>query len=316
MLVRLFLFLHLVLNISSAYGQCLTGTTSLIGTNSSTTGSRSLDEKIRSSKNAIENTFGITTDLRFSTQMGKNKISVRAYPNRLYTAQVVIDYSLLTDFIWKSDDRNLFTDYILAHTITHALQIKKQWQDTEIQSELIADYLAGYFLGKENYTSDSLEILFSSLKEIQSLAFCCEEHLPSVSLKHKVILAGYEASGIDTSRIFETALDYLITNADDSDKNQDFEICQKCNGEGKIKVPTSCYNCNSSGRKNCPECKGSGGHYETTYDSKGVATTFFAACSFCAGIKTVNCEFCEGTGVYRSPVICDFCNGSGKIQLK
>jgi hypothetical protein len=311
-----FFLLFFILNILQADSdaQCFSDQNSVSGSGSFTTGNSNLDKKINQSKRSAENLFAVTAEIEVITQSGSDKIIVQPYDGHLYHGKILLDYTFVIREILKPDNRNILCDYVISHGIAHILQIKKQLREDDETDELMADYLSGYFLGRENYTSDSLEILFRLLPDLQKNIFCCEQNYPSSKKRTKAILAGYEASSIDTSRIVETGFDFIIAMSLAEEESVSGVVCPKCKGEGKEQITTACYLCNAGGKVTCRQCSGTGGHFETTTDSNGKSYQWFNACSMCAGTKTQMCEPCNGTGTVSSLQTCDKCKGSGKLR--
>ena len=120
------------------------------------TGNTELDKILHNQEVDLETFFGVNINLFFGIEQSRSgNAFFSPFCSSLYcNGQVVLGTYLMTELSRKSDSYTRLVA-VFAHEFAHAMQHKYGWSGNSKWRELHADYLAGYYLGKNSSLNQS-----------------------------------------------------------------------------------------------------------------------------------------------------------------
>jgi len=157
--MKLLAFLFVISNfiaLNFSFCQCFLATISNGMEIRTSTGNTELDKILHNQEVDLETFFGVNINLFFGIEQSRSgNAFFSPFCSSLYcNGQVVLGTYLMTELSRKSDSYTRLVA-VFAHEFAHAMQHKYGWSGNSKWRELHADYLAGYYLGKNSSLNQS-----------------------------------------------------------------------------------------------------------------------------------------------------------------
>lgn len=181
-----FLLLLIVGIAPPASAQCLQGAFSG-GAVFATTGNAALDAKFVAERNLIGSQLGLMPAMYvFDDGASPNAFAVPAQ------GAVYFGRTLLTTELWNLAKGEVAVAGIMAHEFTHLYEAKRGTALTGTQRELLADFMAGWYLGRKSYLMPVNVAAFArSLYEKGDYAFWSAQHHGTPAERVNAMVRGF-----------------------------------------------------------------------------------------------------------------------------
>ncbi len=309
---KLFLAMLAVHSIAPLHGQCFAGSLQSFGQLYKSTGNEDLDEILHYHKSKMENLFGVRTQLYiYDDSRAPNAYAVPCGDfSKCKHGTILFGYNMLLSQLWKSNNRTYAVIGVMAHEFAHVLQFLKHNNLPTKLKELHADYLAGYYLGKEDLSRRDMEVFAQSLFEMGDYNFWSPDHHGTPQERVQAMIAGFMAGKHDRSvdEAYREGIEWVVY----THKFSDFVTCSVCRGKGREIYRNRCGFCKGYGAITCDYCRGQGGYWTDGPHGYGYYT-----CRKCRGHKRLRCSECGGRGFFEGyGATCRVCNGEGRVRRR
>ena len=177
--------------------------------------------------------------------------------------------------------------------------------------ELHADYLAGYYLGKEGLSREKMEVFARSLFEMGDYNFWHPDHHGTPQERVQAMITGFMAGRHNRSvdEAYREGVEWVVLTY----KYSDFVTCGVCKGTGVVSYQERCSACMGYGEVICDYCEGQGGYW-----ADGPYGYNYYLCTKCEGGNgRLRCSECGGLGFFEGYVAtCRVCNGEGRVRRR
>lgn len=195
---------------SIAYSQCFVSNFGSLGTLYKTTGNTALDQKFNSSQATLQNLFGVSVN-QFVYDDGQ---SPNAYATRgndpMYDGLVAFGRTMLASRLWNINKGEYAVAGILAHEYAHVMQIKKgtSYSSGKLR-ELHADFMAGYFIGKQGFPQSGINSFANDLYSIGDYDFWSPQHHGTPEERVDAMLVGFQNRNLSANSAYSAGLTYV-----------------------------------------------------------------------------------------------------------
>lgn len=201
------IFISLVITHTS-HSQCFISSFGSLGSLSKTTGNTVLDQKFNFSKNDLESIFGVTADLYiYNDDTSPNAF---ATSHNSYDGLIAFGRNMLINKLWNRSQGEACVAGILAHEFAHVLQIKKGMRQSNSKiKELQADFLAGYYIGRKNFSLTSIQAFGNDLYSMGDYDFANSNHHGTPSERVSAMNEGYRYRSSDITTAYNSSLAFV-----------------------------------------------------------------------------------------------------------
>ena len=312
LLRELLLVMLAVHSITPLHGQCFAGSLESIGRLYKSTGDKELDKMLYYHKIKMENLFGVQTQMYiYDDRQAPNALAVRCqHFSKCKDGTILFGYNMLLKQLWMSNYKEYAVVGVMAHEFAHILQYSRNNDLPTKLKELHADYLAGYYLGKEGLSIAQVEVFARSLFELGDYNFWHPDHHGTPQERVQAMVAGF-MTGKHNRSVYEAyreGIQWVVITY----KYSDFVICSECQGRGRVRYQERCGYCRGYGAVICDYCGGRG-----RYWTDGPYGYNYYSCRKCRGNKQLRCSRCGGRGFFEGYVAtCRVCNGEGRVRRR
>jgi hypothetical protein len=202
----LMLFVNLSIN-----AQCYLNSNISSGKKLSTTGAPRLDKILSNEGKTLNDLFLIEVELyAYDDQDKPNAYAIKECNTLNCDGSVRLGKSLLLNEIVNANGYVSVVG-IMAHEFAHILQFKLKHSFVGKQSELQADFLAGWYLGKTKELSfEELEPFARSLFEKGDFEFWSTDHHGTPAERAEMMIQGFKYSNLKLEEAYYKSLELLI----------------------------------------------------------------------------------------------------------
>ena len=211
-MLRISIFSTLILFVNlSTNAQCYLNSNKSSGVKLSSTGAPKLDKILSDEGKKLNELFLIEVELyAYDDQNKPNAYALKACNTLNCDGSVRLGKTLLLNEIVNSNGYVSVLG-IMAHEFAHILQFKLNHSFAGKQSELQADFLAGWYLGKtKELNFDDLEPFARSLFEKGDFEFWSTDHHGTPAERADMMIQGFQNSNFNLEEAYYKSLELLI----------------------------------------------------------------------------------------------------------
>jgi hypothetical protein len=210
-MLRILLFSTLILFVNlSTNAQCYLNSNKSSGIKLSSTGAPKLDKILSDEGKTLNELFLIEVELyAYDDQNKPNAYALKTCNTLNCDGSVRLGKTLLLNEIVNSNGYVSVVG-IMAHEFAHILQFKLNHSFAGKQSELQADFLAGWYLGKTKEAKfDDLEPFARSLFEKGDFEFWSTDHHGTPAERAEMMIQGFKYSNFNLEEAYYRSLELL-----------------------------------------------------------------------------------------------------------
>jgi hypothetical protein len=206
-ITKIILTFGIITNLNS---QCFLNKTISVGAPLETTGSEKLDYILSSESTKIKNLFKVDVELfAYDDQNKPNAFASPVCRTLGCHGSVAIGKTLLLDELVMSSGYSSICG-IMAHEFAHILQYQQKSKLKGKFSELQADYLAGWYLGRtKNLEKADLKSFAVSLFNKGDYDFYSQLHHGTPEERSKIMILGFSDYDLDLKDVYSKSFDIL-----------------------------------------------------------------------------------------------------------
>lgn len=206
---------------SSVVGQCFINGMGSLGQLYKTTGNAQLDHKFNFTKGELERLFGLRSVDLYIYQDGASPNAFATHCQKAYCdGMVAFGYNMLVSRLWEMNKGEYAVAGIMAHEFAHVLQLKKGCTLRGKHRELHADFLAGYYFGKNTGLGAGLRNFANDLFSLGDYAFWSEQHHGTPEERVNAMLAGYNKRFVSSYSAYQEGIRYLSTRESEEEEEE------------------------------------------------------------------------------------------------
>jgi hypothetical protein len=217
--ISLLFSLILLVNLNSN-AQCYLNSNKSSGIKLSTTGSPKLDKILSDEGKILSEMFSIEVELyAYDDQDKPNAYANKACNTLNCDGSVRLGKRLLLDELVNSNGYVSIVG-IMAHEFAHILQFTLKHSFTSKLSELQADFLAGWYLGKtKELKIEELEPFARSLYEKGDFEFWSTDHHGTPAERAEMMIQGFQYSNLNLEEAYYRSLELLVGPSANTNKS-------------------------------------------------------------------------------------------------
>ena len=200
-----------------SFGQCFLATIWNGMEIKNSTGNTELDKILHNQEVDLETFFGVNINLSFGIEQSRSgNAFFSPFCSSLYcNGQIVLGTYLMTELSQKKDSYIRLVA-VFAHEFAHAMQHKYGWSGNSKWRELHADYLAGFYLGKNSSLNQSEVIsTFNEFSSRGSFDFNNPDFHGTPEERGCAFLEGFKYGRLGTTNVYNaynSGKNYITAN--------------------------------------------------------------------------------------------------------
>ena len=293
----------------SLFGQCDGHPVALhsVELGSRSAGELKLDARFNQVKGQLQDFFGIKVDLYFYEEAsGAQALTFcSSLHPEIYDGTIRFGLALLRNELRIKKNGEHAVLAVLAHEFAHIFQCRVGGSLRHHKRELQADFLAGYFLGRKNYSYKyDIDIIPFAVDLFSNDNWYESFHYGTPKERTAAMIDGYHHAHLNLEDAYIKSLYHFNAYRREDPKAHLYRSCDLCAGHGVTDKPTGCQICNGSGQYQCTICAGKGvfSFLKKKHD-----------CGVCGKTGKQVCSVCQGSGKSLGSKTCPKCKGKKKI---
>lgn len=308
-LLRFFWFVFLLALSFSLHSQCSGHIGDLHGNKvgNHSTNDPAIDEILYETREELHSTFGVRADFYFHEDIEKLEVVTlcSAANSEFYDGTIRFGKNLLNNELWTRDFGEHSAIALLAHAYAHIYQCKINTSLKTWKRELQADFLAGYFIGRNSYKQKYDIAIIPFATNLYKGDWYNPFYYGMPVERSKAMIDGYHNAQLSMEKAYKKSLHYFYSYQRIDSKKSSLIRCDLCDGKKVTAAPAACDVCSGVGHHECYICEGIG-NFEYEGNSH--------KCTHCEQSGELTCKVCSGDKILSHSRLCPQCLGKGEIH--
>lgn len=272
-----------------------------------TTGDVAIDNILYETREELHTVFGIKSDFYIHEDIKRFEtltLCSSLHPE-FYDGTIQFGKNLLNDELWTREFGEHSAIALLAHAYVHIYQCKINTSLKTWKRELQADFLAGYFIGRNSYKLKYDIAIIPFATNLFEGEWYNPFYYGTPIERSKAMIDGYHNAQLSLENAYQKSLHYFHTYKRIDPKKSQMIRCDLCNGKKTTDAPASCDVCSGAGEHICYVCEGTG-KFEFEHKTH--------RCNLCDQSGKLTCRVCSGKKMLDQMRLCPQCLGKGEVH--